>query len=174
MNVKEMEKELNKMGKLYDWTESYIKEHKVLRDKNGKIYEYRKRWYFPNGYGISVIRGFGTYGAEEGLFEIAVLHGNDICYDTPIADDVVGHLTPDQVLEYARKIYNIVPMKTIEIKEELYEDLEKIKEEWGEESINNVIARFVMQNFLEDMRQGFNETGTLNKTIDKYVRDDKQ
>ncbi|MFO8067537.1 MAG: hypothetical protein R6U11_08150 [Bacteroidales bacterium] len=55
------------------------KEEQEIMDNVNKIIgkssaeEYRKQWYFKNGYGISVVRGFGTYGVREGLFEIAVL-----------------------------------------------------------------------------------------------------
>lgn len=63
---------------------------------------------FPNGYGASVIRGQGTYGGEQGLYELAVLKGNkqgaDLCYSTPITDDVIGHLTPRMVLSLLKKI----------------------------------------------------------------------
>lgn len=64
------------------------------------------RHFFPNGYGVSVVRfttpfGSGSYGSEEGLYELAVLQGVDenwnICYDTPITDDVLGYLTEEQV-----------------------------------------------------------------------------
>jgi len=46
-----------------------------------------------------VIRHFGSFGSEEGLWELAVLKfKNDgtytLTYDTDIADDVIGHLTP--------------------------------------------------------------------------------
>jgi len=66
--------------------------------------EYRKRWNFPNGYGISVIRGYGTYGCEDGLFEIAVLKDNSLCYDTNITDDVIGNQTSKQVLKIGKQI----------------------------------------------------------------------
>ena len=63
--------------------------------------------FFPNGYGVSVVRftspyGFGgSYGAEEGLYELAVLKGVEdnweICYDTPITEDVLGHQSPEDI-----------------------------------------------------------------------------
>jgi hypothetical protein len=52
---------------------------------------------FANGYGVSVIIGPYTYGGEDGLYELAVMKGGDLCYDTPITDDVLGHLTPADV-----------------------------------------------------------------------------
>ena len=59
------------------------------------------RHFFPNGYGISVVRFPGSYGADEGLYELAVLQGLEdeweICYDTPITDDVMGYLTIEDV-----------------------------------------------------------------------------
>lgn len=52
---------------------------------------------FKNGYTASVITGSGAYGGEQGLYELAVLKNGHLCYDTPITDDVIGHLTPDEV-----------------------------------------------------------------------------
>lgn len=63
---------------------------------------------FPNGYGASVVRHFGTYGYEDGLFELAVLdqviqeedgYHVELTYDTPITDDVLGWLSVEEVLE---------------------------------------------------------------------------
>lgn len=48
----------------------------------------RVRFLFPNGLGLSVVRGLGTYGAEEGLLEVAVLPG---------IDDVLGWRTFEDV-----------------------------------------------------------------------------
>ena len=53
---------------------------------------------FPNGYGASVIRHKGSYGFKSGLWELAVLDSTgDLCYTTPVTDDVVGHLTEEQI-----------------------------------------------------------------------------
>ena len=53
---------------------------------------------FPNGYGASIVCHPFSYGNEEGLWELAVLNkeGN-ICYDTPITNDVLGWLTDEDV-----------------------------------------------------------------------------
>lgn len=57
--------------------------------------------FFPNGYGVSVVRFPGSYGGSEGLYELAVLKGTEddwqICYDTPITDDVIGHQSEEEV-----------------------------------------------------------------------------
>lgn len=52
---------------------------------------------FPNGYTASVVRGPYTYGGDVGLWEVAVLFHGDLCYDTPITDDVLGYLTQEEV-----------------------------------------------------------------------------
>ena len=59
---------------------------------------------FPNGYEASIIRGFGSYGADQGLYELAIFCGDDIVYDTPITDDVLGHLCPSDVTEILAQI----------------------------------------------------------------------
>ena len=55
---------------------------------------------FENGYGVSVVCHSFSYGGNSGLYELAVLdrEGN-IPYDTPVTDDVLGHLTPEGVTE---------------------------------------------------------------------------
>ncbi len=53
---------------------------------------------FPNGYGASAVRHENSYGGREGLYELAVLDSNDdLCYTTPVTNDVIGWLTIEQV-----------------------------------------------------------------------------
>lgn len=52
---------------------------------------------FENGYGASVIKGPHTYGGKNGLWELAVLKGSSLCYTTHITDDVLGHLSWEDV-----------------------------------------------------------------------------
>lgn len=51
--------------------------------------------FFNNGYGVSVVKFPGSYGYEQGLYEVAVLKGTpdnyELCYDTPVTNDVMGH-----------------------------------------------------------------------------------
>jgi hypothetical protein len=69
------------------------------------------RFDFPNGYGASVVCGPYTYGGPEGLWELAVVNhsGNNLLYDTPITDDVVGYLTEDEVSDLLGKIAALPP-----------------------------------------------------------------
>jgi hypothetical protein len=50
---------------------------------------------------------FGSYGAKDGLFEVAVLRGEDICYDTDITNDVVGWCDFDKVAEILERVKNL-------------------------------------------------------------------
>ena len=77
-----------------------------------------ERYQFDNGYGASVIRNELSYGGKEGLYELAVLvydprikRGYDLCYDTPITEDVIGHLPPEGVEEYLRQISELPTRK---------------------------------------------------------------
>lgn len=68
--------------------------------ENNNVYGGTQRIYkFPNGYGASVIRHPGSYGFKNGLWELAVLDSSgDLCYSTPITNDVIGHLTDEEVI----------------------------------------------------------------------------
>jgi hypothetical protein len=63
---------------------------------------------FDNGYGVSVIRTERSYGGAAGLYELAVLDKyGDMVYDTPITDDVLGHLTEDDVTKALKQIQEL-------------------------------------------------------------------
>lgn len=58
----------------------------------------QRLYQFPNGYGASVVSHQYSYGGDEGLSELAVMHnGEGPVYDTPITEDVIGWLTEDDV-----------------------------------------------------------------------------
>lgn len=65
----------------------------------------QRLYRFPNGYGASVVSHHFSYGGEAGLWELAVIKyddddpvdGGELCYSTPVTDDVLGWLTDDDV-----------------------------------------------------------------------------
>lgn len=69
---------------------------------------YDRKWFFDNGYGASVIQNQFSYGYDDGLYELAVIKGNalewKLCYDTPITIDVIGWLTPRDVVGLLKQI----------------------------------------------------------------------
>jgi hypothetical protein len=76
-------------------------EFKELPDGSG-IY---CRIMFENGFGASVVKHKYSYGGDKGLYEIAVLDsGGEITYTTPITDDVIGYLRPEDVTDVIEKI----------------------------------------------------------------------
>ncbi len=76
------------------------------RDDIGDI-NYYQHTTFDNGYGASVIShkasygGYSRYGRKNnsGMFEVAVTHGRNLCYLTPVTSDTIGHLTFREVVK---------------------------------------------------------------------------
>lgn len=67
----------------------------------------QKLYQFDNGMGASVIRHQGSYGWPK-LWELAVLDENlELCYSTPITNDVIGHLSWKEVSEKLREIQSL-------------------------------------------------------------------
>lgn len=61
---------------------------------------------FPNGYGASAICHEASYGGRYGEFEIAVLDDRgELCYSTPVANDVIGNLCGDSAVEVLDQIF---------------------------------------------------------------------
>lgn len=68
----------------------------------------QSKMQFENGFGVSVIRGASSYGGPEGLYEMAVLDSEgELTYDTPVTDDVLGHLTEDMVTRYMKEVQEL-------------------------------------------------------------------
>lgn len=76
-------------------------------------------WYrFKNGYGASVVRGPYSYGGPK-LYELAVLDkDSNICYTTPITDDVIGWLDEDAVDAVLDQIEALPPEEWTKLVEE--------------------------------------------------------
>ena len=70
-----------------------------LATNNGLLGGIHYAFSFENGYGASVVRHRYSYGNEAGLWELAVVRNGAIVYDTPITEDVLGHLDIEAVNE---------------------------------------------------------------------------
>lgn len=66
------------------------------------------RIQFANGFGASVVKADYTYGGDKGLYELAVLDSDgNLTYDTPVTDDVIGYLRPEDVTDVMVKIQQL-------------------------------------------------------------------
>ena len=79
---------------------------------NGKI----ARLNFKNGYGVSVTRFTGgifgdSYTSNDKEWELAVLKDDRLCYETPITDDVIGHLKSDKVTKIMKQVQELPKVK---------------------------------------------------------------
>ncbi|EAC5807541.1 hypothetical protein AABU47_002058 [Listeria monocytogenes] len=81
----------------------------TTKNKNALFFNEQVLYKFPNNYGASVILGPYTYGLE-----LAVIYFSnenwDIDYDTPITNDVLGHLDKESLKQALEDIYNL-PIK---------------------------------------------------------------
>jgi hypothetical protein len=73
----------------------------------GKEFGIVSRTEFDNGYEVSVVKGDYTYGGTDGLYELAIFKDGEICYDTPITDDVIGYLRDIDVTDVMRKVQKL-------------------------------------------------------------------
>ena len=65
------------------------------------------RTQFDNGYEVSVVKSPYTYGGYKGLYELAIFKDGEITYATPVTDDVIGYLRPEDVTEVMAKIQQL-------------------------------------------------------------------
>jgi hypothetical protein len=66
------------------------------------------RMMFENGFGVSVVSHTYSYGGKDGLFEIAVLdEDGGLTYNTPVTNDVIGYLNPDEVTKIMEQVQNL-------------------------------------------------------------------
>jgi hypothetical protein len=62
---------------------------------------------FDNGYGASVLSTSFSYGGKNGLYELAVLKDGDLCYTTPITNNVLGWLKEEDINRILTDIQNL-------------------------------------------------------------------
>ncbi|EAE3420676.1 hypothetical protein E1X76_14900 [Listeria monocytogenes] len=81
----------------------------AINNKNENFFNEQILYKFPNNYGASGVSGPFTYGLE-----LAVIYfsnkNRDIDYDTPITNDVLGHLNKESLKQALEDIYNL-PIK---------------------------------------------------------------
>ena len=65
------------------------------------------RTQFDNGYEVSVVKSEYTYGGKDGLYELAIFKDGEITYATPITDDVIGYLRPEDVTDVMAKVQQL-------------------------------------------------------------------
>ena len=74
---------------------------------------YQKFVEFSNGYAASIVSNDMSYGSDRGLFEIAILHNQDIVYDTGLTEDVIGFLDFQEVADTLKKIEQLPQRKPL-------------------------------------------------------------
>jgi hypothetical protein len=68
----------------------------------------KARMHFDNGFGVSVVSHSYSYGGRDGLYEVAVLDSNDeLTYDTPVTNDVIGYLTEEDVTDVMKQVQEL-------------------------------------------------------------------
>ena len=87
--------------------------HTPYRQQTGPVGDGTQLLFrFDNGYGASLINHSGSYGNEIAVIEWAGAN-YDLVYDTPITDDVLGWLSPDEI-ETVLDAIKALPAKAIE------------------------------------------------------------
>lgn len=88
--------------------------HKYQVDEGPRLGGIQYIYAFPNGYGVSLIKSEFSYGGQADLWEIAVIEINSVdtlewnlCYDTPVSDDVIGYLTDDEAREIMKQVFDL-------------------------------------------------------------------
>jgi hypothetical protein len=67
------------------------------------------RAYFPNGYELSIIGGDSFYGNGKDTFEVAILKNGQLCYDSPLTDDVLKFQTPEDIDNILQEVESYLP-----------------------------------------------------------------
>ena len=76
----------------------------------GSLVRIRYMVEYPNGYTASIVKNMYatgmpmSYGSGDDLWELGVMKDGQLCYDTPVTDDVCGFLTVDEVVSLAGEV----------------------------------------------------------------------
>ena len=82
---------------------AYLIDGYPIRSNIGCQYKFK----FPNRYGASVIKQPYSYGYFWDLWELAILKNDTLCYNTPIAFDVIGYLSDEAVNDFLNRIRSL-------------------------------------------------------------------
>lgn len=63
--------------------------------------------HFENGYGVSVITGKSAYTNSANPYEIAILYGDEITYNTDITNEVLGYQDEDDVTNVMKQVQEL-------------------------------------------------------------------
>jgi len=86
-----------------------MKTFEDLRFKSHPLDGVQSIMMFDNGYGVSVIRTSFSYGGKMGQYELAVLDTSEnITYNTPVTNDVLGHLSEKEVTRYMIEVQKLL------------------------------------------------------------------
>jgi hypothetical protein len=81
-----------------------FKEIEFKTNPMGEDFGIVSRTKLDNGYEVSVVQSPHSYGGDIGLYELAIFKDGEICYDTPITNDVLGYLRPEDVMDVIAKL----------------------------------------------------------------------
>lgn len=77
---------------------------------------FQARMDFPNGFGVSVVCGQFFYCSPKNnlpdasmyrTYEVAIMEGGSLTYDTPITDDVIGYVPAEEVSKIMGLVQNL-------------------------------------------------------------------
>jgi len=79
-------------------------------DENGV----HRRYVFSNGYQLSAVKFWASYGGDKNLWEIAVLNNDDefvtgdFFPERAADDDVIGYVNNDELKNYVRQLEELL------------------------------------------------------------------
>lgn len=90
----------------------------VSCNRNPKFDGFQWIVMYENGYGMSIVKFFGSKGNEHNLWELAVIKddyngGYHLTMETDITDDVIGWLDEPQLIEYSKMIRELEKVERV-------------------------------------------------------------
>ena len=73
-----------------------IVELKFLKSLTQELEGYQIIYRFPNGYGASIVNNKYSHGTELAVIEFTE-DSWELTYETPVAPDVIGHVSPEDI-----------------------------------------------------------------------------